>query len=149
MTDFPIAYFVPYTGAFASLDKDRKAWGDPYLRDWPLPRTCAGHLGLDPSRLEAAVCNFCITSHLMTRMETLGAEHVSCIEPGCKENWGLAALLYLPKEMHEEYHKQLFEAFWYQAEKWECPSGKCNSKGMFMAPKDTPGFPRIECYGCE
>jgi hypothetical protein len=147
ITDFPVAYYVLYTGPFASLDQKRKAIEDTGIS--PLPLNCTGHLALNPSRLEKAVCNFCITLHLKSRMETLGAEHVSCIEPGCKEYWGVAALSYLPNEMHEEYHKQLFDAFWYQVEKWECPSSKCNCPGMFMSPTDTPGFPRVECYGCE
>ncbi|KAF2652280.1 hypothetical protein K491DRAFT_760512 [Lophiostoma macrostomum CBS 122681] len=149
ITDFPVSHFVQYTGAFARLGHMQKAMADPYTRPTPLPIGCDYHLGLDPKSLNNAICNSCIASHLTSRMESLGAEHVSCIVPKCKESWTHAALFYLPKEMHGEYHKQLFEVFWYQAEKWECPDGKCNCTGMFMAPRDTPGYPRVECYDCK
>lgn len=137
---FPRSPKFDYTGSFSKL------------RDVPgnsVPDYCTFHLAVNPENPNNAVCNECISMHLVARMDNYGAERVKCIEPDCENDWKNHALNFLPSTYHEEYYQQLFDAFWSSVHKWDCPVPECDSRGMFTSPRDTPGFPHVECFGCE
>jgi hypothetical protein len=134
----------------------------------PAPFGCLPHLAPELLKMEGGVCTNCLRSHILTQFETRGAINIDCIqshptyllppelpmgEPRTlskSQRWLPYAHHFLPKNLLDQFHQQLFDHFIHTttATLWTCPS-KCGYGDGILQPNNTPGFPHIECPGCQ
>ena len=116
-----------------------------------LPFNCRKHLSYNPgnSKTNNAVCKSCIGSSLSAGLDTIGAERLGCLEPGCKADpWDYSYLaLYLPADALEQYHEQMFAVFMAEKTMLQCLNTECGSIGLLE--QNVAGFPNIVCSECE
>ncbi|OCL04970.1 hypothetical protein AOQ84DRAFT_356156 [Glonium stellatum] len=129
---------------FVKLSRSRKAAIN-------LPFDCQKHLSYQPGNSKAsnAVCKSCISSSLSAGLDTVGAERLGCLEPGCEADpWDYSYLvLYLPADALEQYHEQMFAAFMAEETTWQCLNTDCGSVGLLE--QNVAGFPNIVCSECK
>ncbi|KAF2178480.1 hypothetical protein K469DRAFT_717994 [Zopfia rhizophila CBS 207.26] len=115
-----------------------------------VPATCMKHLARNPrNRSKDPVCKECIGRSMVATLDTLGAEHIGCLEPDCNEKWEQSYIIqHLPSESHDKYYQHLFDVFWNGAHKLSCPREGCGAVGL-LGPQFTAGFPHVECYECK
>ena len=129
---------------FVKLSRSRKTATN-------LPFDCQKHLSYNPgnSKTNNAVCKSCIGSSLSAGLDTIGAERLGCLEPGCKADpWDYSYLaLYLPADALEQYHEQMFAVFMAEKTMLQCLNTECGSIGLLE--QNVAGFPNVVCSECK
>jgi hypothetical protein len=109
---------------------------------------------MSPFKEGGPVCIECIRRHLLIQFRDRGPLHITCVHAHTSDTrfnndkWTQYALGFLPKTLHEEYRRQMFEHWWHRADKWVCQEG-CTPSGLTLVPEATPGYPHVECPGCQ
>ncbi|KAF2200030.1 hypothetical protein GQ43DRAFT_91123 [Delitschia confertaspora ATCC 74209] len=97
-----------------------------------VPIRCIPHLSRPRSsstKHEEPMCKDCISRTFAAALETKGAMRChSCPNPKCDIKWDSKYVLhYLPKDLHDTYHQDLFNDFWAKAIKFNCPHEGCSA----------------------
>ncbi|OCK79075.1 hypothetical protein K432DRAFT_444161 [Lepidopterella palustris CBS 459.81] len=116
-----------------------------------IPYQCVKHLAHKRRSRTAgnAVCKSCIGASLAAGLDSVGAERIGCLEPGCtSEPWEYPYLAqYLSAEALERYHEQMFTVFMTEASTMVCLNPKCGAVGLLE--KAVAGFPNVVCSECK
>ncbi|KAF2644377.1 hypothetical protein P280DRAFT_231247 [Massarina eburnea CBS 473.64] len=118
------------------------------------PGLCYEHFDLINSP-DTAVCTECLGQHFSAQFHALGAANLSCVQPDCKpELWGddfrwiHFAHNYLPESDKQAFNEELFENV-FEKQVWVCPDGCSLDSCWTLPPRDTYGYPYVECPGCK
>ena len=113
--------------------------------------------------MESGTCTDCLRFHIVTQFDTRGASNIRCIQSHTlnpdripdaytilSQDWLPYAHNFLPSDQHDAYLQQLFDHYVHTTTTtlWVCPS-KCGYGNGILQPHDTPGFPHVECPGCQ